>query len=152
MTALLRRSLALLVALALVLPTLAPTAAEAKGRNRDLFNFLAGATTAVILLKALEAPPVHAAPPPVYYQHPYPYAPPPPPRPAHLYLPAHCARDYPVPGAHDVVYLDGCLRNAGYHWALPAGCGCDVLTDRGWRRAWSGRCLSGAGYVVTVRW
>lgn len=144
MVSALRRAIAALAAAALILPAAALPAAA--GSNRDLFNFLAGATTAIIVLKALEGSPVHAAPRPVY-PHPYP-----PPRPAHLYLPGHCAQAYPVPGAHDVVYLSGCLRSAGYHWALPVHCECQVMTDRGWRRAYSGNCLHRSGYIVATGW
>lgn len=138
---LLRHAAAALAAAALVLPALAAPA-EAGPRNRDVFNFIAGATTAVILLKALEGHHAHAAPRPLPYPHPHPA------RPAHLYLPGHCAQSYPAPAGHDVVYLHGCLERAGYRWALPRHCAFEVMTDRGWRRAYSGNCLCDAGYVV----
>lgn len=139
------RLAAIAAALLLALGTLAPAPAKAGPHDRDLFNFLVGATAAVIILRSLDDPVVDRQPPHQYWR-PWP-GPHPGHRPAHLYLPPACGHVWAPHGGRDVIYLASCLRNAGYHWDLPAHCAVTVMTNRGPRRGYSAACLTRAGYI-----
>ncbi|MCC6304067.1 MAG: hypothetical protein IT545_02600 [Rhodobacteraceae bacterium] len=140
---LLARVAALALAAAVALAGLAPAPAAAGHRNDDLLHFFAGAATAIIVLRALDAPRSDWQPAPRYHV-PFPS----PGRPAHLYLPPACAHAYAPESGRDVIFLASCLRNAGYHWGLPDRCAVPVVTNRGTRRGYSGNCLYRAGYFV----
>jgi len=146
---LLRRFAAVALAAALALGALAPAPAAAGHRDDSLLHFFAGAATAVIVLRALDDPRSDWQPAPRYYvPGPYPH----PGRPAHLFLPPNCGHAYAPRSGRDVIFLASCLRNAGYHWGLPAHCEVPVVTNRGTRRGYSGNCLHRAGYFLGGGW
>lgn len=146
---LLRRLAGLAAAAAIALGLAAPVPAAAGHRTDDLLHFFAGAATAVIVLRALDQPTSDWRPAPRHHvRSPFPY----PGRPAHLFLPQACAHGYAPRGGRDVIFLASCLRNAGYHWGLPAQCEVPVVTNRGIRHGYSGNCLHRAGYFIGAGW
>mgnify|MGYP005844907845 CR=1 FL=1 len=148
-----RRFTAAVAAAAIALAGLTATAAPARAQNNDAAKILFGITALAIIGAAIAnanqpppaAQPVHPVRPPQHghvQRPPHPVQPHRPHRPAPtVYLPARCE----IRTGQGSFYGARCLERSGYQGPLPQACARDIRTDRGWRIAYDGACLTGHG-------